>query len=77
MAEEKDAKEKKKKAKLRHKIREQTIGYITAALGLVAGLAWNDAVRTSIEQYFPVARGGGIIPLDFAENGRSLKSTYC
>ena len=38
-----------------HAIINQTIGYIVAALGLVAGLAWNDAVRSLIEHLFPLA----------------------
>lgn len=28
-------------------------GYIVTALGLVAGLAWNDAVKSLIENFFP------------------------
>ncbi len=39
---------------LRQEVRERTVGYITAALGLVAGLAWNDAVRALIERFFPM-----------------------
>ncbi|MFA6416371.1 MAG: DUF5654 family protein [Candidatus Paceibacterota bacterium] len=38
--------------KVKEKFREQTIGYITAAFGLVAGLAWNDAVKSMIERVF-------------------------
>lgn len=29
------------------------MGYVTAALSLVAGLAWNDAVKAAITYYFP------------------------
>ncbi len=32
---------------------DQTMGYVTAALSLVAGLAWNDAVKAAITFYFP------------------------
>lgn len=54
--------DKKQAAKeLRLKIQEQTIGYITAALGLVAGLAWNDAVKTMIEEFYPVEKGNGVL----------------
>lgn len=35
-------------------MRERTISYVAGALGLVAGLAWNDAIRTVIEYFFPV-----------------------
>ena len=46
------------KKEIRTKIREQTAGYITAALGLVAGLAWNDAIKSLIEILFPFAKTG-------------------
>ncbi|MBI5038070.1 MAG: hypothetical protein HZC01_05210 [Candidatus Kerfeldbacteria bacterium] len=36
-------------------MREKTAGYIVAALGLVAGLAWNDAVRALIDALFPLS----------------------
>ncbi|HCP08242.1 MAG TPA: hypothetical protein DIT25_00350 [Candidatus Moranbacteria bacterium] len=29
------------------------IGYIAAAFGLVAGLAWNEAVKALIEEFLP------------------------
>ncbi|MBU1131574.1 hypothetical protein KJ840_05590 [Patescibacteria group bacterium] len=29
------------------------LGYMVAALGLVAGLAWNDAIKSLIEFLFP------------------------
>lgn len=34
-------------------VREKIIGYIVAAFSLVAGLAWNDAIKGLIEQIFP------------------------
>lgn len=40
---------------LKSEIREKTAGYIIAALGLVAGLAWNDAVRSLIDSLFPIS----------------------
>ncbi len=39
--------------KMRDAMRQQTIGYITAALGLVAGLAWNQAIQALISRFFP------------------------
>jgi len=45
---------------IRKKAREQTIGYIVGAFGLVAGLAWNDAVKAFIEYAFPMSAGGGL-----------------
>jgi len=46
--------EVKEKAKeVRDTTREQTMGFITAALSLVAGLAWNDAITAMIKEVFP------------------------
>lgn len=39
-------------------MKEKAVGYITAALGLVAGLAWNDAIKTLIDSTFPMQRSG-------------------
>jgi hypothetical protein len=52
--------ETKKKAVLRAELRERTTGYILTALGLVAGLAWNDAISSFIKFVFPLD-GNGII----------------
>ncbi len=41
--------------RLRHEVRERTISYIVAALSLVAGLAWNDAIKSTIEYAFPLS----------------------
>ncbi|NBX51723.1 hypothetical protein EBT25_17750 [bacterium] len=38
---------------MRDVTREQTLGFITAALSLVAGLAWNDAITAMIKEVFP------------------------
>lgn len=43
---------------IKSKIKEQTSGYITGALGLVAGLAWSDAIKSLIEVLFPFAKSG-------------------
>ena len=45
------------KKKLENEIRERTFSYIIAAFGLVAGLAWNDAITSLIEYIFPVSAG--------------------
>jgi len=37
---------------IKKQMRERTVGYITAALGLVAGLAWNDAVKSLIDYFY-------------------------
>jgi len=44
---------KEEQAKLRKEVKEKTIGYILAAFGLVAGLAWNEAIKALIAVFFP------------------------
>ncbi len=52
--EEDQKKIKERTTELKKEVRERTVGYIVAALGLVAGLAWNDAVKSLIEYFFPL-----------------------
>jgi hypothetical protein len=40
---------------LKNKVRNQTVGYLLAAFGLVAALAWNDAVKALIDSLFPIS----------------------
>jgi hypothetical protein len=47
----------KESGRMRQHTRKQSVGYVTAALGLVAGLAWNDAVKSLIEYFLPLATG--------------------
>lgn len=37
-----------------HEVKERLVGYITAAFGLVAALAWNDAVKSLIDMLYAV-----------------------
>jgi len=39
---------------INREVRNKIAGYVTAGLGLVAGFAWNDAIRSSIEYFFPL-----------------------
>jgi hypothetical protein len=57
---------KKKGVELESSVREKTVGYITAAFGLVAGLAWNDAIKSLIESVFPVAKDSVMIKFVYA-----------
>ena len=41
-------------------IREKSAGYMTAAFSLVAGLAWNDAIKSFIEYAFPFSKSGSV-----------------
>ncbi len=58
--------ETKKKAALRSELRERTAGYILTALGLVAGLAWNDAISSAIKLFFPFGSDGIIAKFIYA-----------
>jgi hypothetical protein len=41
---------------LNKEMKSRTFGYISGALGLVAGLAWNDAITNMIETLFPLSK---------------------
>lgn len=56
----------KKKKTIRREIRQKMIGYITAALGLVAGLAWNDFIATLINNFFPLGKDTILAKLIYA-----------
>ncbi len=43
---------------LEREIREKTLGYILTSFGLVAGLAWNEAIKAFIERFFSDPRNG-------------------
>lgn len=39
---------------LRLEISEQVVSYIGAGFGLIASLAWNEAIKSTIEYFFPL-----------------------
>ncbi len=43
-----------KNKKVISKVHEKAIGYILAAFGLVAGLAWNEAIKEAIQVLYPL-----------------------
>ncbi len=47
-------------------VKTKVAGYILAAFGLVAGLAWNDAVRAAIDRFFPLDQGNILIKFVYA-----------
>ena len=47
-------KTKEKSPELKREIKEKLVTYLTAAFGLVAGLAWNDAIKELINFIFPL-----------------------
>lgn len=44
--------------KLEKEVRDKTFGYIMTALGFVVALAWNDAIKTLIQNIFPLNKDG-------------------
>ena len=58
--------ETKKKIALRSELRNKTTGYVLTALGLVAGLAWNDAISSAIKVIFPLGSNGLIAKFIYA-----------
>jgi hypothetical protein len=58
--------EKKKKTKFEKELRERTVGYVVAAFGLVAGLAWNEAIKSLIEYWFPMAQNSLLAKIIYA-----------
>jgi hypothetical protein len=49
---------KTKGDKIKNEFRKKIVGYIVAAFGLVAGLAWNEAVKALIDFLFPMSQNG-------------------
>jgi C4-dicarboxylate transporter len=46
---------KKESEEIKTEIKQRIVGYIVAAFSLVAGLAWNEAVKSLIEYIFPLS----------------------
>ena len=44
------------KDRIKKEAQKQVLTYITAAFGLVAGLAWNEAIKALIEYLFPLGQ---------------------
>lgn len=51
---------------IKREVRSKSIGYILTALGLVAGLAWNDAISSSINQLFPFGKNSAVAKTIYA-----------
>jgi len=52
--------------KFKAELRRKSFGYITTAFGLIAGLAWNEAIKAFIETFFPMSAGGMIAKFVYA-----------
>ncbi len=51
---------------IKKEIRQRTSGYILAAFGLVAALAWNDAIKSLIEYFFPLDKNTVLVKFTYA-----------
>ena len=49
---------KEETTKLNEEVRKQVSGYILAGLGVVAGLAWNEAIKALIDHIYPLSGSG-------------------
>ena len=57
---------KEEELRIRREVKKQTAGYILAAFGFVVGLAWNDAIKTLIEYFFPLNKDNIFVKLVYA-----------
>ena len=53
-------------ANLHKEIKEKTVVYILAAVSFVAGLAWNEAIKSLIDQFFPNSSNSVLIKFIYA-----------
>ncbi len=53
-SEKKGEKIKKTGTSLKNEMSEKVVGYIGAGFGLIASLAWNEAIKALIEHVFPL-----------------------
>ena len=53
---------REEKKALKFAVQDRMAGSIIGAFGLIAGLAWNDAVKSLIDYIYPAGQLGGILP---------------
>ncbi len=57
---------KAEELRIREEVKKRTVTYILAAFGFVVGLAWNDAIKTLIEYFFPLNKDSILAKLIYA-----------
>ena len=57
---------KKESEEVKIEAKRRMIEYIVAAFGLVAGLAWNEAIKSLIEYVFPLSRSTLLLKFFYA-----------
>jgi len=55
-----------KKQKLKKQVKQNFLKYITGGFGIVAALAWNDAIKDIIRYLFPISRDTVLAKLIYA-----------
>ncbi|MFH1583067.1 MAG: DUF5654 family protein [Candidatus Falkowbacteria bacterium] len=45
---------KMESSKISRQVKDKTLGFIITAFGLVAGLAWNEAIQSLIKSFFAI-----------------------
>ena len=57
---------KEEELRIRREVKKHTTAYVLAALSFVVGLAWNDAIKTLIEYFFPLNQDSILAKLMYA-----------
>lgn len=57
---------KEEGSKIKKEVFKQTMSYIAAAFAFVAGLAWNEAIKSLIEYLFPLSQNTLLAKLIYA-----------
>lgn len=57
---------KESQTKFKKEIKEKTTGYILAAFSFIAGLAWNEAIKSFIDKILPFSKDNVLVKLIYA-----------
>ncbi|OGM89423.1 hypothetical protein A3J77_01945 [Candidatus Wolfebacteria bacterium RBG_13_41_7] len=57
---------KRESEEIKNEAKKKVVGYIVAAFGLVAGLAWNEAIKAFIEYIFPLSANTLLVKFIYA-----------
>jgi hypothetical protein len=57
---------KEESEKISREVKEKTLGFIITAFGLVAGLAWNEAIQSLIKSFFAVDKDSILVKFLYA-----------
>lgn len=57
---------RRESSKISREVKEKTLGFILTAFGLVAGLAWNEAIQSLIKSFFAVDKDSILVKFIYA-----------